>query len=492
MLNSKNHGEIKNTKIIATIGPATRTTEALEKLMIAGLNMTRHNFSHDELETHKTNIETVRATASRINKIVGVMCDLQGPKHRIGDFEKGSEYVYKLELGQDFTLDNNPQLGDETRVYLPHPDVLESLKVGDSILVNDGKVELKVKEKSKGKVITTVIRGKEVWSKRAFNIPNTVLNTEMPTEKDKKDLDFIAKLNPDYIAVSFVQTPSDIKAYRDYLSSKTDHPFKVIAKIEKPIAVQNLKAIIDEADAIMVARGDLGVEMPLEDLPATTLKIIKMSRSQFKPVIVATQMLESMIDNAFPFRSEISDIGSAIYNDTDAIMLSAESSIGKYPTECVEIMSKIAVNVENDIRYYRHKRSVSVSEFGEISPDRAFGSITKMISQHPEIKAIVSFSNEGQSASQIASRRPSELKIIVVSDSQTVSQQLGLFRGVIPVVETYANRNVSTLLGRAKDLALENGLVHTGDWILVSIGMGFEGVKTEQHKASSLITLLQI
>ena len=281
------------TKITASIGPKCEDRETLTRMISAGVNMCRLNFSHDTDDVQGRKIDMIRDISAELNTPVAIMIDLQGPKHRIGNF--ATEDKYPLTIGQKFTFDTNPAPGDATRVQLPDVDVLGSLQIGDRILLNDGKIEMRVDFASPERVDATVIRGTEIWSRRGFNLPDTEISTSVLTEKDRADLEYAITKKPDYVAISFVQKPEDIAEVRDFITAHTSHPIKIIAKIERPNAVARIADIAAVADGIMIARGDLAVEVPYAEVPAISRHIIRECRKMNKPVIVATQMLGSMV-----------------------------------------------------------------------------------------------------------------------------------------------------------------------------------------------------
>ena len=289
------------TKITASIGPNCEKMNVLTRMIDAGVNVCRLNFSHDTGDVQGAKIDMIRNISAKLNKPVAVMIDIQGPKHRIGDFE--TEDHYPLKVGQKFVLDSDPTPGNSKRVCLPDLSVIHSLNAGDRILLNDGKIELKVDAVFDDKIETTVVRGDEIWSRRGFNLPDTDVDTDILTEKDKKDLEYAITKQPDWIAVSFVQRAEDISRVRDFITERTAHPVKIIAKIERPNAVERIVDIATAADGIMIARGDLAVELPFEQVPAVSRRIIRECRKLNRPVIMATQMLSSMVHSEFPTRA---------------------------------------------------------------------------------------------------------------------------------------------------------------------------------------------
>ena len=276
------------TKITASIGPKCEDKKTLKQMIAAGVNICRLNFSHDTGAVQGKKIDMIRKISDELHTPVAIMIDLQGPKHRIGNFE--TEDKYPLKIGQKFTFDSDPTPGDSTRVQLPDADVMKSLNVGDRILLNDGKIEMTVDSTSPDKIVATVVRGDEIWSRRGFNLPDTEIDTSVLTDKDRADLEYAITKNPDWVAISFVQRPEDIAEVRDFITARTSHPIKIVAKIERPNAVERISEIAAAADGIMIARGDLAVEIPFERVPAISRHIIRECRKMNKPVIMATQM----------------------------------------------------------------------------------------------------------------------------------------------------------------------------------------------------------
>ena len=335
----------KLTKIIASIGPASEY-DVLKKMIEFGVNACRLNFSHDTGDAQGKKIDLIRKISAELDHPVAVIADLQGPKHRIGDFK--TENHYPLKIGQEFVLDNNPERGDGTRVFLPDKSVLSSLKIGNRVLLNDGKIELEVIKTEIGRVTTQVVRGSEIWSRRGFNIPDTEIETSVLTEKDRIDLEYVLTKKPDWVAISFVQRSEDVQEVRDFINERTSRPVKIISKIERPQALENLEEIIQISDA-MFARGDLAVEVSFEKLPALQRQCIRMCRKMNKPIIVATQMLGSMVHSDFPLRAEISDVALASYLRADCVMTSEETTISDNPTNVINTMTKIVTNADTDV-----------------------------------------------------------------------------------------------------------------------------------------------
>mgnify|MGYP000173622970 FL=1 len=331
----------RKAKILATLGPASSSNETIERIFKAGCDVFRLNFSHGSVETHRQNLEWIRQLEEKYNHATCILADLQGPKLRVGEFKNIEE---SLKKGQKFILDTDSKPGDNQRVNFPHSEIYEHLTPNTTLLINDGRIRLQVIEQNKDSLITEVLNDGEISNNKGVNIPDVILPIDSLTSKDKADLQKALEMNVDWVALSFVQQAEDIHKLKKIVDGKA----LVMAKIEKPSAVKNIDDIIQAADGIMIARGDLGVEMPTEKVPIVQKNIIKRCRHYGKPVVVATQMLESMISNLVPTRAEASDVANAIYDGTDAVMLSGESAMGDYPAESVATMDRIIENVEKD------------------------------------------------------------------------------------------------------------------------------------------------
>jgi pyruvate kinase len=417
------------TKITASIGPNCDTREILTKMIKSGVNVCRLNFSHDTGDVQGAKIDLIRSISAELNKPVAILIDIQGPKHRIGAFE--TENHYPLKVGQKFTLDSDPTPGNEVRVQLPDADVMKSLNVGDRVLLNDGKIELKVDAVFDDKIETTVVRGDEIWSRRGFNLPDTDIDTEILTAKDKADLEYAITKKPDYVALSFVQRAEDVAFVRDFITQRTSHPIKIIAKIERPNAVERIVDIATAADGIMIARGDLAVELPFEMVPAVSRQIIRECRKLNRPVIMATQMLSSMVHGEFPTRAEVSDVANAAYLRADSTMTSEETTIGDNPVNVIETMDKILSYTDADTiaNPYDWSRIDNVPENDWSRSVSSMAYLNKAV-------AIVVFARDTEIATQIACRRP-DIPIVAVCGDETVANQLSLVRGVFSLFDSY-------------------------------------------------------
>ncbi|MDR2074684.1 MAG: pyruvate kinase [Holosporales bacterium] len=402
----------KKTKIVATLGPASSTTSVIRDLYNAGVNVFRLNFSHGNHETHKKNASIIRSIEQESSRYVAIMMDLQGPKIRIGVFEDGQ---ISLRNGSKFTLDNNSDFGNSMRVTLPHPEIFRFIEAGAEILLDDGKIKLLVTDNNGDRIETKVITGGILSNKKGVNFPNVLLPIEVLTEKDKKDIRLAEIIGVDYVAVSFIQKQEDIQHVRKFL----DNEMKIIAKIEKPEAVQNLDSIVEEADAIMIARGDLGVEMPVEMIPCIQRKIVEKCRQSKKPVIVATQMMESMIQNPVPTRAEVSDVATAVYQGADAVMLSAESASGKFPVETVKIMSDVIIHTENDIDTFQRQQQDKTENH---SVDHAITIALNRAVKISGIKTIVAFTESGRTSMDVSQSRPNANIIALTPNIRTARE----------------------------------------------------------------------
>lgn len=413
------------TKITASIGPKCEDRETLTRMISAGVNMCRLNFSHDTDDVQGRKIDMIRDISAELNTPVAIMIDLQGPKHRIGNF--ATEDKYPLTIGQKFTFDTNPAPGDATRVQLPDADVLGSLQIGDRILLNDGKIEMRVDFASPERVDATVIHGTEIWSRRGFNLPDTEISTSVLTEKDRADLEYAITKKPDYVAISFVQKPEDIAEVRDFITQRTAHPIKIIAKIERPNAVERITDIAAAADGIMIARGDLAVEVPYAEVPAISRHIIRECRKMNKPVIVATQMLGSMVASEFPTRAEITDVATTAYLRADSTMTSEETTIGINPVNVIETMSNILTHADCDAiaNPFDWSRVENI-------PDNDWSRSVASMAYLNRAAAIVVFARDTIAATQISCRKP-DIPVIAICNESIIANQLCLTRGIFPI-----------------------------------------------------------
>ncbi len=415
----------KFTKITASIGPNCEDRETLARMISAGVNMCRLNFSHDTGDVQGHKIDMIREISAELNRPVAIMIDLQGPKHRIGNFK--TEGKYPLSVGQTFVFDSSDAPGDETRVQLPDEEVLASLRVGDRVLLNDGKIEMQVTSASPDRVETRVIRGTEIWSRRGFNLPDTEISTSVLTTKDRADLEYALTKNPDWVAISFVQRPEDIFEVRDFITQRTGAPIKIIAKIERPNAVERITEIAAAADGIMIARGDLAVEVPYAEVPAISRHIIRECRKMNKPVIVATQMLGSMVNSEFPTRAEITDVANTAYLRADSTMTSEETTIGINPVNVIETMYNILAYADTDAIANPYDWS-RIENIPENDWSRSVASMAYL----NKASAIVVFARDTIAATEISCRKP-DIPVIAICNDSMIANQLCLVRGVFPI-----------------------------------------------------------
>lgn len=450
------------TRIVSTLGPASDTTDMIKALIEAGTNVFRLNMSHGSLDGKAQMIQNIRACEIKTDRPIAIMVDLQGPKIRIGDFEGGEA---ELAEGADFALCREKCPGDATRVTLPHAEVFQVLTPGAALLLDDGKIRLEVAEADDDYAKCKVMVGGTLRDRKGVNVPDAVLPVAALTDKDRVDLDFALEHDVDWIALSFVQRAEDIAEARKIVRGRAG----VLAKIEKPAALVNLDEIIEISDAVMVARGDLGVEAPLEQVPGLQRRIIAAAREAGKPVVVATQMLESMIDSPVPTRAEVSDVASAVFDVTDAVMLSAESAAGKYPVEAVKVMDRVARTVEGDPAY-RSARLASVTNPRGTAED-AISAAARQVARTVEAKAIVTFTTSGSTALRASRERPG-VPILVLTPNAAIARRLTLVWGLrnvtIKDVESFEE-----MVSKSKRSALHQGLTQAGDLIVVTAGVPF-------------------
>ena len=453
----------RKVKIVATLGPASSTQDMIAKLIEAGADAFRINMSHGEQAEKAKLVEIIRGLEKQLGRPTTILFDLQGPKLRVGDFAGGSAV---LASGQRFVLDMDKVEGDATRVELPHPELFATLKAGDRLLIDDGKVRLKALSVTANRIEAEVVVGGKVSNHKGVNVPDVVVPIPALTEKDKSDLAFALEQGADYIALSFVQRPEDIVEARALVGDKA----ALLAKIEKPQAIEHLEEILELADAVMVARGDLGVELPPEGLPPLQNKIVAAARRAGKPVVVATQMLESMIVSPTPTRAEVSDVANAIYEGADAIMLSAESAAGQYPVEAVAMMDKIGASVEADPVY--SKRIHFTETPAEATAADALSESAAQIVRTLSAKAMACYTSSGSTARRIARER-APVPTLVMTASLAVARRLGLQWGV-HAVHTRDVSSFEEMVGKARRMALRHHLAQPGDRMVIMAGVPFK------------------
>lgn len=454
---------IRKAKIVATLGPASADAATIESLFDAGADVFRLNFSHGTHDDHQAHVATIRDIEQRRGRPIGILLDLQGPKLRIGTFADGP---VSLSAGDRFRLDLDRQApGDASRVALPHPEIFAALTPGADLLLDDGRIRLKVLACTCEHAVTEVIAGGALSDRKGVNVPGVVLPLSALTEKDHRDLQFGLTLDIDWIALSFVQRAEDIHQIKDIVQGRAG----IVAKLEKPSAVQGLESIVEAADAIMVARGDLGVEMPAEQVPSIQKRIVRECRRAGKPVIVATQMLESMVQAPVPTRAEASDVATAVYDGADAVMLSAESAAGAYPVEAVRMMNNIILQTEAD-PYYRQAVANSHTAPRAEAAD-AIGFAVSEIVNVLRLRATVAYTSSGYSALRLARERPAA-PIIGITPRLSTSRQLALVWGV-HAVRSHEVASVLEMSDLACEITLKEGFGTSGDMIVVSAGVPF-------------------
>ncbi|MDF1804675.1 pyruvate kinase [Thalassovita sp.] len=452
----------RNVKIVATLGPASDSYDMIRKLHEAGADVFRLNMSHGSHDEIRERHAIIRQIEEDLNSPISILADLQGPKLRVGVFANGSE---ELVEGKAFRLDLDPAEGDVTRVCLPHPEIFAALEAGANLLVNDGKIQLKVLECGADFANCEVVTGGTISNRKGVNVPDVILPLAALSDKDRADLEFVCDLGVDWLALSFVQRPEDVHEARALAGDRA----AILSKIEKPSAVTYFDDILAVSDGIMVARGDLGVELPISAVPPIQKRLIRKCRAAGKPVIVATQMLESMIESPMPTRAEVSDVATAIYEGTDAIMLSAESAAGQYPIEAVTTMNDVAVEVESDPTYTdiieasRHADRSSVAE-GIVAAAREIAETT-------EIKAICCYTQSGTTALLTARERP-RVPIIAMTSVRKTAQRLALSWGTNCVMTGEVERFKQAVVNAAH-AARTQGFATEEDQILVIAGVPF-------------------
>ncbi len=458
----------RHTKIVATIGPASSDAAVLESLFRAGADVFRLNFSHGTHADHKQRLDAIRAIERKLDRPIGILLDLQGPKLRVGTFADGP---VTLEAGQPFRLDlDRDKRGDQQRVALPHPEIFSALETGTRLLLDDGRIELKVERFGPDFADTTVVTGGVLSERKGVNVPGVVLPMSAMTVKDREDLAFGLTLGIDWVALSFVQRPEDIAEAREIVQGRAG----IMVKLEKPAAINQLDDIVAAADAVMVARGDLGVEMPAEHVPAIQKRIIRLCRRLGKPVVVATQMLESMVQAPVPTRAEASDVASAVYDGADAVMLSAESASGKYPVEAVTVMNSIIAQTEADPFYRETIKATQSPPRAEIAD--AIGLAMRNVADLLDVAATVAYTSSGHSALRMARERP-KAPIIGMTPKLATARSLALVWGVHAVL-THDVASVSEMTEFACATAIKEGLARSGQTIVIAAGMPFGAAGT--------------
>ncbi len=452
----------RRTKIVATLGPASEDPAVIEALFAAGADVFRINMSHLPRERLSERVATIRSIEQKLKRPIAVLVDLQGPKLRVGRFAADAAMI---ENGQSFVLDDDPTPGDATRVHLPHPEILSALEPGHAVIVDDGKLRLVVTEVAPGRAVTRVVTGGKISNRKGVSLPDTTIPVAAMTEKDRLDLEAGLAAGADWIAVSFVQRPEDVVEVKAVAQGRA----LVMAKIEKPQAVAALDAIMAVADGLMVARGDLGVEMPLEQVPGVQKRITRGARRLGKPVVVATQMLESMISAPVPTRAEVSDVATAVYEGADAVMLSAESASGAFPVEAVSTMNRIAEQVEQDGIYW----SIIAAQRNqpESTASDAIAAAAHQIADTLGLKAVMAWTASGSTALRLARARP-DATVIALTPKRETARRLALAWGTHPIVTNDAS-DIDDMSFRACKFAVRERFADVGDRVIVVAGLPF-------------------
>lgn len=452
----------RRSKIIATLGPASDSPKMIRDLFLAGVDLFRLNFSHGNPEDHRRRFDTIRALEEEFDRPIGILMDLQGPKLRVGSFAEG---MVELKRGQKFRFDLDKKPGDKNRAPLPHPEVFKALKKDANLLLDDGRLRMRVVKCGKDFAETEVIFGGPLSDRKGVNLPDVVLPLSPLTPKDRKDMKYGLELGVDWVALSFVQRPEDVVEARKLVGKKA----AILVKLEKPSAIESLDDLVDRADAVMVARGDLGVEMPPEDVPSLQKRIIGACRRAGKPVVVATQMLDSMVHSPAPTRAEASDVATAVYDGADAVMLSAETASGDYPREAVTMMNKIIERVERD-PLYRPIMDAQHPDPTATSSD-AVSAAAAQTAKTVSAAAIVTYTTSGSTALRAARERPSAPILCLTSRLET-ARRLSLAWGT-HCVHTKDVRHFAEMVDKATRIARQESFAKIGQKIVITAGVPF-------------------
>jgi pyruvate kinase len=451
---------LRRTKIVATLGPASSGQSVIANLFAAGADVFRINMSHTSHERMRELVAAIRAVETEHGRPIGILVDLQGPKLRVGSFANGPATLIK---GETFVLDGDSRPGDAARVHLPHPEIFAAVEPGHTLLLDDGKIRLVATEIEGERIVTRVEVGGKLSDRKGVSLPDTVIPFSALVEKDRSDLEAALDAGIDWIALSFIQRPEDIAEAKKITRGRA----AVMAKIEKPQAVHRLGEIIEVADSLMVARGDLGVEMPLEKVPGVQKLMTRTARRSGKPVVVATQMLESMISSPVPTRAEVSDVSTAIFEGADAVMLSAESAAGQYPVEAVATMNRIAEEVECD-PIYRTILDAQRTE-PEATGSDAIAGAARQIAETLELSAVICWTSSGSTALRVARERPKS-PIVAISPKLSTCRRVALTWGVHCILAEDA-RDLDDMVNRACRLAFKDGFTRTGQRVIIVAGV---------------------
>jgi pyruvate kinase len=452
----------RRTKIVATLGPASSSAEVIERLFLAGADVFRLNFSHGSHADHAERIATIRALEEKVGRPIGILADVQGPKLRVGRFQGGR---VQLQTGQPFRLDLNPTPGNVSRVQLPHIEIIQAAQIGTSLLLDDGKLRLRVTRVRGDHLETEVVVGGALSDRKGVNVPDVALPIPALTVKDREDLDFVLPLGIDYIGLSFVQRPEDVAEAKAIAAGRA----LIMVKMEKPQAVENLDAIMALTDCVMVARGDLGVECPPEEVPLIQKRIVRAARAAGKPVVVATQMLESMISSPSPTRAEASDVATAVFDGADAVMLSAETAAGQYPYEAVNMMDRIVARVEQDPDWRRQTDTARPEP--EPNSAGAIAAAARQVAHTIQAQVIATFTSTGSTTLRVARERP-DCPILGLTASMESARRLAVVWGVHPLL-TQEPHSMGDMVSKAMRAAQQEGFASPGQEVVVTAGVPF-------------------
>jgi pyruvate kinase len=450
----------RRTKVVATLGPASSDRATIGRLFQAGADVFRINMSHTSHDRMRELVATIRAVETEHSRPIGILVDLQGPKLRLGAFKND---MAEIDKGQDFVFDTDPTPGDATRVNLPHTEIFAAIKPGDTLLIDDGKLRLQATETAPQRIVARVEVGGKMSNRKGVSLPHTVIPLAALAAKDIADLEAALDAGIDWVALSFIQRPEDVAEAKKITRGRA----AVMAKIEKPQAVARLDDILDLADALMVARGDLGVEMPLERVPGVQKDMTRACRRAGKPVVVATQMLESMIASPVPTRAEVSDVATAIFDGADAIMLSAESAAGQYPVEAVATMNRIAEQVEKDAIYLSSLHLLRTEP--EATGADAIAAAARQVAETLDLSAIVCWTSSGSTGLRVARERP-QCPIIAISPIVAAGRKLSVVWGIHTVIAEDAH-DQDDMVERACRLAFKEGFAKAGQRIIIVAGV---------------------
>jgi pyruvate kinase len=451
---------LRRIKILATLGPASSDSATIRKLFEAGADVFRINMSHTPHDKMRELVSTIRNVESSYGRPIGILVDLQGPKLRLGNFAEGA---VELSNGAMFTLDNDPAPGDKTRVHLPHPEILKALRPGHALLIDDGKLRLIAEETSPEHALVRVVIGGRMSDPKGVSLPDTDLPVSAMTQKDRADLEAALETGIDWVALSFVQRADDVIEAKKLVRGRAS----IMSKIEKPQAIDRLAEIMEASDALMVARGDLGVELPAERVPGLQKQMTRMARRAGKPVVIATQMLESMIQSPVPTRAEVSDVATAVFEGADAIMLSAESAAGKFPVEAVLTMNRIGEEVERDPTY----RGVISSQRPDPEPTAgdAIADAARQIAETLDLSAIICWTSSGSTALRVARERPKP-PVVAITPNVNTGRKLSVVWGVHCVIAEDAH-DQDDMIDRAGRIAFRDGFAKAGQRVIIVAGV---------------------